>query len=60
MDESSFIEVFNQLQELAKLNKEGMNMGQLKDHLLEIKRIQTLGLMLLDEIEARNVLGNKN
>ena len=60
MDESSFIEMFNQLQELAKVNKEGMNMEQLKDHLLEIKKIQTLGLKLLDEIEARNVLGNKN
>jgi hypothetical protein len=30
MDESSFIEVFNRLQELAKVNKEEMNMEQLK------------------------------
>jgi len=60
MDESSFIEVFNRLQELAKVNKEGMNMEQLKDHLMEIKRIQSLGLKLLEEIETRNVLGNKN
>ena len=49
MDETSFIEVFNRLQELAKINKEGMNMEQLKDHLLEIKRIPTLGLKLPDE-----------